>query len=366
MEKVSNGHTARGGRGIIWNELFLKPEGMAYLSDLGKQHNIFIYRNARKCILSLYGNDENKAIVESALLKTVDDLAVSTFNIELDGKVPLAANQAGYRRIVSKLGKTAARLNVIASPKTITIHGSSHNADWAKAILQEESGQGTGTKTNVEENLICAVCWCDITEMYTAPCGHIYNRECFVNQCLSAGDKDIPIRCLGSSGSCQAVISFAKLEAALTQDELDTLLENSFTCYVRTHPGNYQYCPTADCDQVYEVSDDRKIFTCATCLTLTCTKCGAVSHEGFTCNQYKSAILVDDAFAEWKKQNDARDCPKCGCTIQKSEGCNHMECKACGAHICWVCMRVFGMGPDTYGHMRAEHGSFYDPGYGDY
>ena len=366
VDKILNGHTARGGRDIVWHELFLKTEGMAYLNNLGKLHDVFIYRNARKCILSLYGNEANRAIVESTLLKTVDDLAVSTFNIDLDSKVPEAAHQAGYRKIVRKLGKTAARLNVTTSPKTIILHGSPEDADWARAILREESGPTTDTKSTVEEYLTCAVCWCDITEIFTTPCGHVYDRECFVNQCLSTGDDNIPIRCLGSSGSCQAVISFTELEAALTRDQLDKLLERSFTRHVRTHPGNYQYCPTADCDQVYEVSDDGKIFTCSTCLSSVCTKCGAVSHEGLTCDQYKSAILGDDAFADWKKKNDARDCPKCGCTIQKSEGCNHIRCKTCGAHLCWVCMRVFGMSSDTYGHMSAEHGSFYDPGYGDY
>ena len=65
---------------------------MVYLKNLGKQHNVFIYRNARKYILNLYGNEEDRAIVESALLKTVDDLAVSTFDINLDGKVPEAAH----------------------------------------------------------------------------------------------------------------------------------------------------------------------------------------------------------------------------------------------------------------------------------
>ena len=358
VEKILNGHTARGGRGIVWNELFLKQEGIAYLNDLGKQHNIFIYRNAKKCILSLYGSEENKAIVESALLKTVEDLAVSTFSIDLDGKVPVAALQAGYRRIVGKLGKTFARLNVTTSPKTITIHGSSQDADWAKAILQEESGQATGSKAAAEEDVKCPVCWEDATNRYTTLCGHVYDRECFQNQCLSAGDNSIPIRCMG----CQTVISFTELEVALTRDQLEKLLENSFMYHVRKHPGSYQYCPTADCDQVYEVSDDGKIFTCSTCFTSICTKCGAVSHEGLTCDQYKSARHGDEAFARWKKENDARDCPKCACTIQKSEGCNHMECKACGAHICWVCMRAFGQGSDTYGHMKAEHGSFYDPG----
>jgi len=365
VEKILNGHTARGGKDLIWHDFFLKPEGMAYLNDLGKQHNVFIYRNARKCILSLYGNIEDKAIVESALLKTVDDLAVSTFNIDLDGKVPEAAHQAGYRKIIERFGKTAARLNVMTSPKTITIHGSSDDADWARAVLREECGQATDTTSHVEEHLTCVVCWCDITEAYKTPCGHVYDRECFVNQCLSAGDENIPIRCLGSSGGCQAVISFIELESALTRDQLDKLLERSFMRYIRTHPGSYQYCPTADCDQVYEVSDDAKIYTCSTCLTSICTKCGAINHEGLTCDQYKSAKIGDEAFEEWKK-NGANDCPKCESTIQKSEGCNHIECKACGAHICWVCLRVFSMGSETYGHMRAEHGSFYDAGYGDY
>jgi len=365
VEKILSGHTARGGEEIIWNDFFLKPEGMAYLNDLGNQHNVFIYRNAKKCILSLYGNEENKAFVESTLLKVVDDLAVSSFTINLEGKMLTAALQGGLRTIVERLGKAAARLNVTTSPRTLTIHGSSQDADWANAVLQEQPGQTTGIKSNARNDIICAVCWCDVDEAYTTPCGHMYDKDCFVNQCLAAGDEHIPIKCLGSSGGCQAVIPLSELQAVLTRDQLDKLLEKSFTRHVRTHPSEYQYCPTADCDQVYEVSDDGKIFTCTTCLTSICTKCGAVSHEGLTCDQYKAAMIGDDAFAEWKKKNDARDCPKCGCTIQKSDGCNHIECKACKAHICWVCMKVLGTGKETYQHMTAKHGSYYDPGYGD-
>lgn len=364
IEKILNGHTARGGKDLIWHETFLKPEGIAYLNDLGKKHNVFIYRNARKCVLSLYGNEEDRAIVESTLLKAVDDLAISTFNINLDAKVPEVAHQAGYRKIVERLGKAAVRLNVMTGPRTITIHGSSDDADWARAVLREESSESTTSQ--VEEHLTCTVCWCDLTDTYTTPCGHLYDRECFVNQCTSAGDEGIPIKCLGASGSCQAVISFLALETALTRDQLDQLLERSFTRYIRTHPGSYQYCPTVDCDQVYEVSDDAKIYTCSTCLTSICTKCGAVNHEGLTCDQYRNAALGDDAFKEWKKKNGANDCPKCRSTIQKSEGCNHIQCKACGAHICWVCLKVFDTDPETYDHMRAAHGGFYNAGYGDY
>ena len=64
------------------------------------------------------------------------------------------------------------------------------------------------------------------------------------------------------------------------------------------HPHNYQYCPTAGCDQVYGISDEDKLFTCFTCLTSVCFRRGAVSHDGLKCEQNKKAVLSDDAFVE--------------------------------------------------------------------
>lgn len=78
----------------------MKPERIAYLNSLGKQY-----------FLSLYASAEYKAIVESALVKTAEDLAVSTFTVGLDDKIPVAFLQAGYHRIVEKHGTSVARLN---------------------------------------------------------------------------------------------------------------------------------------------------------------------------------------------------------------------------------------------------------------
>ena len=364
VQKILLGHTARGGKGLVWHEFFLNPGGVACLNDLGKRYNVFIYRNARKRILSLYGDDGNKAIVESALIKMVDDLTVSNFKIRLDTESPEFAHQAAYRKIIEKLGRGAVRLDIAARPRTISIHGSSDDADWARNILKEGRDRDDDTQNCSNEARTCSVCWCDITEPYTTPCGHAYDKDCFVHQCLSGGDDKFPVQCLGSLGSCQAVISFTDLERALSRDQFDKFLERSFMYYVRTHPKDYQYCPTAGCDQVYEVSDRAKLFTCPMCLTSICTDCGTINHEGLTCKQNQNTILVDEAFEEWKIKNGARDCPNCGSTIQKSEGCNHMQCKTCEAHICWVCMRIFGESIHTYEHMTKEHGSFYDEGEG--
>ena len=41
-------------------------------------------------------------------------------------------------------------------------------------------------------------------------------------------------------GKCQAIISFPNLEDALTRDQLDKLLEASFTRHIRKNPELYQ------------------------------------------------------------------------------------------------------------------------------
>lgn len=61
---------------------------------------------------------------------------------------------------------------------------------------------------------------------------------------------------------------------------------------------------------------------------------------------------------ELATQSGFKKCPQCTVWIEKTEGCNHMECK-CGAHICWVCMGIFDAG-SVYQHMNTAHGGIYE------
>ena len=72
-------------------------------------------------------------------------------------------------------------------------------------------------------------------------------------------------------------------------------------------------------------------------------------------------MVSDDykLFTAWKEENDARDCPNCKTAIEKTYGCNHMECGGCKAHICWFCMEVFKGSKQCYDHMHGKHGGFY-------
>lgn len=127
-------------------------------------------------------------------------------------------------------------------------------------------------KGRVEQDLTTCCLLVQSYGLAYGSCENWYSGELFVHQCLSAGDGDIPIR-LVCSGSCQAIISFTKFDAASTRDQLCEILGNSFTHHVRTHPRKHQYCPTPDCDQVCEVSNVVQHVHCI------CTKCETASQR---------------------------------------------------------------------------------------
>jgi IBR domain, a half RING-finger domain len=66
----------------------------------------------------------------------------------------------------------------------------------------------------------------------------------------------------------------------------EKLLESSFDKYIRQNPDKLKFCPTADCSQIYRVSTEAGEFSCTTRHRLTCTGCGASSHEGLTCSEH--------------------------------------------------------------------------------
>ena len=111
---------------------------------------------------------------------------------------------------------------------------------------------------------------------------------------------------------------------------------------------------------------------CITCNTLkplaqrACGEHGANFCEitGFICQECRPRLTskahVDRVF----------QCPRCSSEVCKAiatngvvnTGCNHVECVACGAHLCAFsdCFRAFDEAVDCYDHMTSEHGGYYD------
>lgn len=363
FEEILAGDVAMNGDLGIWDDFFTNPGGLAYLNELSHMHQGYIYRDMRKHRLSLYGSADSKERIRSALIAKLHSIMEMTHYISLSAEDFKKALQGGFRRIVATLGKQKASLDIRQRPQRITIIGSARDLETARVLLDQDVASDLENLALDEstDQPDCVVCWTEAEDAYRTPCGHFYCGSCFASQCSSAGEGDLPIRCFGDSGMCLQVLPTQELKTTLPSEAFEQLLEDSFTTYVRTNPKSLQYCPTPDCQQIYRLSLDGLIFTCPTCLTPICTSCQITSHDGLTCEVYKRiGTEGNEDFKKWKRENDVKDCPICKVPIEKSFGCNHMECINCKTHICWVCLETFDEGGKCYGHMQEVHSNFYE------
>ena len=365
LEKILAGDVAMNGDLGIWAEFFANSQGLTWLNELGFTHQGYIYRDMRKHRLSIYGSANSKANIRKALIEKIRSLTETTHYILLSAEDFKKALHGGFRRIVAALGKQNASLDPRTKPQIITITGSVHDLKTAQTFLDEDvatklENLALGENTDQPD---CVVCWTEAEDIYHTPCGHVYCRKCFSNQCSSAGEGDLPICCFGDSGNCLQVLGIQEIRTAIPPEAFEQLLEDSFALHIRTNPQSYQYCPTPDCQQIYRVSPNGVIFTCPACLTPICTTCQITSHDDMTCENFKHIEMEsDEEFRKWKQENNVKDCPLCKVPIEKAYGCNHMECSNCQTHICWVCLETFNEGGKCYAHMLEVHESFYDGG----
>ncbi|OCL03926.1 hypothetical protein AOQ84DRAFT_442407 [Glonium stellatum] len=383
-----NGNNTTGAK-LLWDPFFARYEGIIWLRDRMSQLGVFIYADARRGQLRFYGDQDMKEIANIMLAQKCQELetARQKHKIGLDERLFRAALSGGVKRAEEILGAERVELEITPTAKFLTISGSEQDARAIREILQSEYGadrntfiSGQSSQGNTGQNLMtqkdsekvdedaCAVCWTEPSIPYKTHCNHLYCADCFdnqVNAAITGINKSLPLVCCHDS--CGRAFGLDELRNALSSDRFEALMKASFESYVKSQPQNFRYCPTPDCDQIYRVTSAHKNtdaktsrnFYCPSCLTAVCTSCHFLSHVGYSCAEYeklkKDAERDAQQFAAWKKDHDARDCPKCGSTIEKNEGCNHMECVGCKAHICWFCMMVFVSGSECYAHMSDSH-----------
>lgn len=108
---------------------------------------------------------------------------------------------------------------------------------------------------------------------------------------------------------------------------------------------NMVTCPMADCHYNHEhhISEDGLPWTCFGCGASACASCHSPWHDGETCEQYMTRTALNIAethFVENRSERPIVGCPSCQAKIQKTEGCDHMECR-CGAEFCYGCQAYY-------------------------
>ncbi|KAI9657898.1 MAG: hypothetical protein M1829_006860 [Trizodia sp. TS-e1964] len=136
--------------------------------------------------------------------------------------------------------------------------------------------------------------------------------------------------------NCNIIFDLKELKESLPSKAFEEILESSFASYIKHRPTEFRYCPKPDCNMIYRATAKMQFNTCASCFTVTCTNCHN-SHPNKTCAEFKDEASGGyAAFEKLKKELGIKDCPKCKTPMEKIDGCNHMTCKGCGAHLCWI------------------------------
>ncbi|WVO12476.1 hypothetical protein L204_100076 [Cryptococcus depauperatus] len=200
----------------------------------------------------------------------------------------------------------------------------------------------------------CPICFADYegpsakNDTFALSCGHRFCKNCW-REYLTGKIKDDSessrIQCMESG--CKRLVREEMIGLLAGQHiakRYKNLLSNAF---VQDSP-NLRWCPHPDCEYIIGCAQapPRMLTMLVPTVMCRCGKqlcfgCGySASHRPVICTIVKfweKKCADDSETANWLQAN-TKECPKCGSTIEKSGGCNHMTCKKCKYEFCWVCM----------------------------
>jgi hypothetical protein len=108
----------------------------------------------------------------------------------------------------------------------------------------------------------------------------------------------------------------------------DNELREKFASYYCIDTNCSGYNGFISCINTTETTN--KYVSCIYCRKDICTKCFKLDHGLSDCN------ITHDEMTEQTIANSTKKCPSCFLSTEKSEGCNHIQCR-CNTHWCWGC-----------------------------
>ncbi|KAH7107353.1 hypothetical protein BKA62DRAFT_683096 [Auriculariales sp. MPI-PUGE-AT-0066] len=355
VEKLLQGDACTNGDGsILWDSCFTQASGAAIFDQLNAEDTAYVRCDHQRRTVYLYGGHEQRVGMRRQLQAALERVYLSRRTLELRGLAFRFAVAGGVQRIHDKYGRESVALNVAS--RTLEVRESAIDMDDIQQLLRGTAVSVRGSDTTSVGD--CPVCFCEVTSPISLPCNHLYCSLCLQQylQAASQGDQ-FPVQCIGADGTCKVDIPLTTITKELSPEEEGRLLRSAFLAHIRSRPAEFKFCPTTDCPEVYRAGPMGTLHRCPSCLNAICPACHVEYHEGLDCPSYRDQRTGgEEAFRKWQEEHDVKACPTCNAFIEKIDGCNHMTCAACKAHICWTCMGVFDKNT-IYNHMNRVHGS---------
>ncbi|MQL70537.1 hypothetical protein Taro_002839 [Colocasia esculenta] len=349
-------------------QLLFSRDGVALMKSLEQESRTHILCDKQNLNIRIFGSSMEVAAVENKLVQTLVSLHENK-QLEIclrGGNLPPNLMKEVVRRFgpdLEELKQQVQGANFLLNTRRhiLSIQGSKEHRTKVEEIINDVVRSiDTGIQVEQRSETACAICLCDLEEPHQLEiCGHLFCRGCLIEQFESAirSRDGFPLCC--SQEGCRSPVLLVDLRSLLTNDKLEELFRASVAAFVASSGGTYRFCPSPDCPGVYRVTEldaAAGLYACSVCLTETCTKCHLEYHPWVSCERYREfKDNPDVSLEEWRTgKTNVKDCPACGHTIEKTEGCNHIECR-CGKHICWECLEQFESSDDCYAHLRLVH-----------
>lgn len=326
---------------------------------LEKEFKIVVKRDKTERLLRYYGPPDKLDEVTTRSAELLKEVPRAKFEISLTPAQFSWIIRGGSQILRLALEKDDLVFDVVT--RKVIINCNREQYETALAVLDRGlNAQALGDAALIPQG-DCPICLCEAEDPVQTSCQHSYCLECFEANCTTvatASEGEFKVRCQAQEGGCSTVFSAREIKKHVSSSAFENILRASFEEYLRRHPTVFHYCPTPDCGTIYRstTTSDLEPHICPTCLEVVCTTCHVV-HGAYTCAEYKDIASGGvEALARLKKELNIKDCPSCSTPMEKTEGCNHMICGGCRAHICWVCMAVFDTDGLCYTHMNRIHG----------
>ncbi|KAK4373612.1 hypothetical protein RND71_008996 [Anisodus tanguticus] len=345
-------------------QLLFSREGTNIMQMVQQETGTYILFDRHRLSVRIFGSSDKIDMAERRFVNSLLALHESKqLEVHLrGGLLPLDLMKRVVRRFGPdlnglKLKVPDAEFSLNTRRHCISIKGTKEMKQKVEEIISEIAQT---SDWRMDDEADCPICLCELEDAYRLEgCNHFFCRSCLLEQCESAirSREGFPLLCMLKG--CGTHILVSDLRSLLSSEKLEELFRASLGAFVAASGGRYRFCPSPDCPSVYHVAESGEVgvpFACGACYVETCTSCHLEYHPYISCDKYKE--FKDDpdfSLKEWcKGKENVKNCPVCGFTIEKVDGCNHIECR-CGKHVCWVCLVFFSSSDDCYNHLRSIH-----------
>ena len=302
-------------------------------------------------------------LVGTSAARGTPDKPVVLLSSDEEDEVEAAAQPAAARRPASSF---AIDLTEDDGPPSLSSSSSnkrrktSEAAGGASAATAAGSGGGGASGASSpwvrpRSNIECPICLVDVesglaVELFT--CGHSLCEDC-VRAYVSAkveGEGQVSAQeliCPCVVGCRQPLAQHDVARCLADPAAIERYQRLTLQKCVESNAQDLGCCPTAGCDYMFAWDQGNRKLECEKCSMTCCLVCRTQPwHTGQRCEDFQASRSAQDSdtddadasgsFSAFASSNQLKACPQCKVWLEKSEGCDKMQCR-CGYRFCYAC-----------------------------